>query len=127
MKIDPPPVKAPDKVRILAPDFFQRLLTTVRLLWFNFDLRSYNELTGTTDSLQGGSASIAHGVDASKIISVSAVVNPSTNNGRAPRDVETGYEYSVRFDATNVIVTNSAANSANILSKPLFVFIVVRK
>lgn len=127
MKIDPPPVKTPDKVRILAPDFFQRLLTTVRLLWFNFDMRSYNELTGTTDSLQGGSVSIAHGFDSSKIVSVSAVVYPTLTDGRVPGDTTAGYEYSVRFDSTNVIVTNSAANSSNILSKTLSVFIVVRK
>ena len=127
MKIGPPPAKTPDKVRILAPDFFARLLTTVRLLWFNFDLRSYSELTGTTAALQGGTASIAHGVDASKIISVNAVVYATATDGIVPGDSTAGYEYSVKFDSTNVIVTNSAANSSNILSKSLSVFIVVRK
>lgn len=127
MIIDPPPVKAPDSVRMLGPDFFQRLLTTVRLLWFNFDLRSYSELTGTTAGSQGGTVSIAHGVDSSKIISVTAVVRPAASDGRVPGDTTTGYEYSVKFDSTNVVVTNSAANSSNILSKSLSIFIVVKK
>lgn len=127
MKIDPPPVKTPDKVRILAPDFFQRLLTTVRLLWFNFDLRAYEELTGTTASSQGASATVAHGVDASKIISVSAVVRPTSSTGYPPNTTTAGYEYSVSFDSTNITVTNSAANSGSILSKPVAVFITVKK
>lgn len=125
--IDPPPIHAPDKVRTLAPDFFKRLLTTVRLLWYNFDLRSYSELTGTTASSQGGTTSVAHSVDSSKIISVSAVVYPTSSTGRLPRDSETGYEYSVKFDPVNIIVTNSASNSSNILSKPLSLLIIVKK
>lgn len=127
MTIDPPPIKAPDKVRILGPDFFARLLTTVRLLWFNFDLRSYTELTGTSASTQGGTTSITHGVDSSKIISVSAVVYPTSTTGVPQNTSIAGYEFALSFDATNVVVTNSAANSSNILSKSLSVFIVVRK
>lgn len=127
MKIDPPPVKTPDKVRILAPDFFQRLLTTVRLLWFNFDLRAYEQYAGTTASTQGASANVAHGVDASKIISVSAVVNPSASTGVVPNTTASGLEYSVSFDATNITITNSAANSSGILSKSFAVFITVKK
>lgn len=127
MKIDPPPVKTPDKVRMLAPDFFQRLLTTVRLLWFNFDLRSYEELSGTTAGSQGASVNIAHGVNSSKIISVSAVVYPTSSTGVVPNSTTSGYEYSVSFDATSIIITNSASNSASILSKPVAVFITVKK
>jgi hypothetical protein len=127
MKIDPPPVKAPDNVRLLAPDFFQRLLTTVRLLWYNFDLRSYEQYAGTTASTQGASVTVAHGVDAAKIINLCAVVNPSASTGVIPNTTTAGLEYTVSFDATNITITNSAANSSGILSKTFAVFITVKK
>jgi hypothetical protein len=127
MKIDPPPVKAPDKVRLLAPDFFNRLLTTVRLLWYNFDLRSYEQYAGTTASTQGASVTVAHGVDAAKIINLCAVVNPSASTGVIPNTTTAGLEYTVSFDATNITITNSAANSSGILLKSFAVFITVKK
>ena len=125
--INPPPLKVPERLLALAPSFLQQLLTTVRLLWFNFQQRPVSTLRGTTASAQGGTATIAHGLDSSRIVSVSVVVKPTGSTGRLPGDSTSGYEYSVNFDATNINIVNHASNSSGILSKPLSVFITAEK
>jgi Head domain of trimeric autotransporter adhesin len=82
------------------------------------------KLTGTTSSVEGFNVNIAHGVTASKILSVSVLVESSTNNFTPPGFTHfTGYEYN--FDILNgaVWIFNVAGNSGNILSKPFKVLI----
>lgn len=88
------------------------------------------ELTGTTANAQGGSAAIAHGLNSAKIISVVTHVwyNGTITNGvLAEYSRAAGYQYSVYFDGTYVYIENAAANSANILSKPVTVCITYKK
>lgn len=82
------------------------------------------KLTGTTSAVEGFNVNIAHGVTASKILSVSVLVESSANNFTPPGFTHfAGYEYN--FDILNgaVWVFNVDGNSGNILSKPFKVFI----
>jgi hypothetical protein len=82
------------------------------------------KLTGTTNAAQGGVATAAHGLDASKILGVSVLVD----RGDGPHFLEehtfyAGHQYSVVCGSADVELINSAANSANILSKAFTVLI----
>ena len=83
-------------------------------------------LTGTTNAAEGGVTDIAHGLDASKILSVSVLVAYGTNlyiPNSYVHDAE--YEFTwASSGTTNIRVLNSATNSANILSKPIKVIII---
>lgn len=83
------------------------------------------KITGTTDSSQGGQTTIAHGLDASKIISVTSQVyyNSNTDFVLPSHTWSAGYEYNLSVDTTNIYVNNSGANSSNILSKPVTILI----
>jgi hypothetical protein len=124
--INPPPLKVPPKLS--EGGFLARLVETVRLLWFYFQ-SSTNEtaLSGTTASTQGGTATIAHGVDSTKIRSVFAVVLTASGVGVTQGDTGTGLQVSVSFDATNVTVTNHPTNSSNVLSKSFKVLVLTDK
>ena len=75
------------------------------------------KITGTTASTQGGSVSINHNLTGSKILSVSVFVNTGTSWVPPGYLVSAGFQYSFAFNATQLVVANSATNSANILSK----------
>ena len=82
------------------------------------------KLTGTSSGSVSGSVSVAHGLDASKIISVSAVLTALGSVYYLP-----GYDspfttsaYLVHFDANNVILTLNAGAS-NITSRPFTIWI----
>lgn len=81
-------------------------------------------LTGTTESSQGGVVSVAHGLTASKILSVQAVIEHTTGafvpNGYT---YAAGYDASVSWDATTILIANSPTNSANILAKPVKIIV----
>lgn len=83
-------------------------------------------LTGTTSGAQGGSTSINHGLIGDKILCVMTIVRYSANTGMLPGNTEVGagYEYGASYDITYVNVTNSAANSVNILGKAISVVVI---
>ena len=83
-------------------------------------------LTGTTSGAQGGSTAINHGLIGDKILCVMTIVRYSANTGMLPGNTEVGagYEYGASYDITYVSVTNSAANSVNILGKAISVVVI---
>ncbi|WP_309640192.1 hypothetical protein [Flavobacterium sp.] len=82
------------------------------------------KLTGTSSNSQGGFVQVVHGLTSSKILSVSVLVEYSSGNSVPPSYTGgTGYEYDYYISATSVVVWNKAANSANILSKPIRVLV----
>lgn len=125
--VNPPPLKVPETLKE-STGFMARLVETVRLLHFYYQ-QSANQttLTGTTNSAQGGTTSVAHGITSTGIKGISAVVFTSSGVGVTAGNASTGMQFSVSFDATNVTVTNHATNSANILSKPFTLFVFTAK
>lgn len=82
------------------------------------------KLTGTTNSVQGGQSIIAHGLDASKIISITVLVEWSTNSFlHEGYKWSSGYEFNFYTDATSIYISTISGNSTNILSKPFKVLI----
>lgn len=82
------------------------------------------KLTGTTASTQGATATVAHGLDGTKIIGMTCIVNHASGQGMLPNQFfNTGYQYDVNFSASIININNHATNSANILSKPFIVTI----
>jgi len=74
--------------------------------------------TGTTDSSQGGSASVAHGLDSSKIVSVQVLVALAAGSYlHAGYTHDPGFQFNFYNNTTNLVVYNNATNSSNILSK----------
>jgi hypothetical protein len=82
------------------------------------------KLTGTTDSAEGGDTVVAHGLDGAKILDISVTVDRGDGWFFPPEHTfNAEHQYSVAFSDSNVSVVNSAANSANILSKAFTVLI----
>ena len=76
------------------------------------------KLTGTTNSAEGGSTSVAHGLTGSKIIGFTCKVEYATDSGMPWQHTTfAGYQYDVYHNGTNFIVYNHATNSENLLSK----------
>jgi hypothetical protein len=82
-------------------------------------------LTGTTSAIEGGQAAIAHGLDDSKIISVSVLVSASGYLYPAGffLDGYPGYQFNWLEYYGNIIIINAPGNSASILSKPVKILI----
>lgn len=82
------------------------------------------KLTGTTAASEGSQVSILHGLEDSKILSISVLVNYSTNDyiHHSYRSVAE-YEFEWINANGNIIVRNIGTNSANILSKPIKILI----
>ncbi len=85
-------------------------------------------LTGTTAATEGGSVNIAHGLTGAKIVSSACLVRHATNGAIFPESTNVGaagYEYTFVLDSggVNFAVINSAANSSNILSKPIVIMV----
>jgi hypothetical protein len=82
-------------------------------------------LNGTTSNTQGGTVSIAHGLSSDKILSCCGVVYVTSDSGITsgynPGD---GYYFSVTFGPTYLVIVNKNGDSANILSKPIKIYIV---
>lgn len=75
--------------------------------------------TGTTDAAQGGSAVVAHGITPSKIISVSILIEWTTNTFVSNAYLHTsGYYFDYGIFGTNILINNHPTNSISILSKP---------
>jgi hypothetical protein len=86
------------------------------------------ELTGTTSASQGGSVSVAHGLNSAKILSVDVLVEyfsgafiPASYQGSA------GYEFNFYITSSSVYLINQSANSGSILSKPYRVLITYKQ
>ncbi len=83
------------------------------------------KLTGTSASSQNAWVNVAHGLTQSKIISVNIIMTvPGFVNVPPSYTFHAGYEYEYQVAASNIVVINTATNSANILSKAFTVLIV---
>jgi hypothetical protein len=88
------------------------------------------ELTGVTASAQGMNIAIPHGLMASKILSVSVLVEYTDGSGTtiSPEyTVASGWQYSTYFDNNNIYVWNSTSNSWNILDMPVRILITYKQ
>ena len=82
------------------------------------------KFTGNTATTVGGSTTIVHGLTASKILSISIVIDLGLAGNVTEHYMQSsGYQTDVSFEATNIYVWNSPANSANILNKPFKVLV----
>lgn len=79
----------------------------------------WKELTGTTANSEGGTATVAHGLTASKVYFplVSIYDGSSTYYFHDGSCNGAGRQFSVSVDGTNLIISNHPSNSENILSK----------
>jgi hypothetical protein len=85
---------------------------------------SSKKLTGTTGATQGATISIPHGLDASKILGYSAIVEYSMGNTISENYTRiNGYQFHISSTATDIVIVNHTTNSANILSKPIRVIV----
>lgn len=82
------------------------------------------KFTGTTSSLIGGTINILHGLSSSKILNVSLVIEYSAGNYvTMGYNYAAGFEASIYYTSTHVIIGNVIGNSGNILSKPFKIVI----
>ncbi len=81
------------------------------------------KLTGTTGSTENMTISIAHGLTDSKILSVTVLVDYSTNSFVPASYSRIGYEFDFYISLGNIYIRNSATNSYLILSKPIKVLV----
>ena len=72
---------------------------------------------------EGANIPMPHGVSYPKIISITAVLDYGTGTVTPGYRFAAGYEFALSYDATDVYISNQAANSAYILNKPVKVFI----
>ncbi len=86
----------------------------------------YLNLVGYTGNQQSGSVTIAHGIsDLTKIKSISIHVYTADNDNLWPPNTTNfnNYEYGYKIGIDGVAIQNVVNNSANILNKPVYVFI----
>lgn len=82
------------------------------------------KMTGLTASTEGGFVSLAHGLNAANILSVTVMVSWNTNQYICNSyTFSPGFEFNHQFDATNIVVSNVPGNSANILSSLMKIMI----
>lgn len=82
------------------------------------------KLTGTTASTQGGIITIPHSLNISKILSVDVMLSLNLTTLLPPGyNYSAGNEYTYAVNATTINIYNVAANSGNILSKPVRILI----
>lgn len=75
------------------------------------------KLTGTTSGSVGGSATVAHGLNAAKIVAYCVMVNDGTNLILPFFRSGTNIVFDAYIDATNVNVDLRAADSSSLTSK----------
>lgn len=82
------------------------------------------KITGTTAALQNTWVNAPHGLSASKILSVSIIVDvPGFVQLPPSYTYQGGYEYQYQVSSSSIVVINSASNSSNILSKAFRILI----
>jgi hypothetical protein len=119
------PGRIPDTLAELAPALREEQWALKRALE-GAPILSTKKLTGTTNAAQGGAVNIPHGLTASKIVSVTAIIAASGPLYVPPNGGEdnlAGYAYNVYAGSSQVVVTNVTANSVNITSKPVTVIV----
>jgi hypothetical protein len=86
------------------------------------------EIAMTSPATDGGIINTPHGLTGSKIISITASLEYTTDGYVTPGfRPAAGYEYGLTYDAVSVYITNMAGNSANILSKPVKILITYKE
>jgi len=81
------------------------------------------KLTGTTAATEGGIATIFHGLDGSKILSISIMVNYIPTHWVGPDTNLNGLRFTWVEGGGAVSITNIFGGSASILSKPIKILI----
>jgi hypothetical protein len=82
-------------------------------------------LTGTTAATQGGAVFVAHGVNPSKIISISALVEYGTSSYvTQSHQFSAGYYFDISTSSGTINIANSPTSSAAILSKPVKITVI---
>lgn len=84
------------------------------------------ELVVNTSGTQGLSTLVAHGVTASKIISLSALVTVG-NFQILPNHSQTGFQYWCNVDGANIAITTVTGNSGSILNLPVKILITYKE
>lgn len=86
------------------------------------------EIAGANTSLtDGGTVTIPHGLDRSKIIGFSAIVNYGAGDVIPGFRATPGFEFSIAYDNVNIYIYNIAGNSANITGKPVKMVITYKE
>ena len=82
------------------------------------------KLTGTTASIQGTNETVTHGLDSTKIISWTTLIQNATTQCVGHHHTYTaGYHFDDWYDNTVFVVHNVDTESANILTKPFIILI----
>jgi hypothetical protein len=82
------------------------------------------KLAGTTRSTEGTQVTLNHGLQESKILSISVMVDTETNDFIHPSYRSApGYEFEWFLFDGSIYVKNVSGNSSNILSKPIKILI----
>ena len=82
------------------------------------------KLIGTTAATEGGEVSISHGLDASKILSISIMVNNAPDFWVGPEQTYPGtLHFTWQIRGGSIAILNVGGNSGAILSKPIKIFI----
>jgi hypothetical protein len=90
----------------------------------NSPIFQIKKLTGTTAASQGSSVNVAHGLTASKILSVVVLVEYSASSYiHHSYMLNPGYEFNYYITSSNITVANISGNSASILSNPFKIII----
>jgi hypothetical protein len=79
---------------------------------------------GTTAAVQGASSVFEHGLDASKILSITLLIDTDLGyNVPENYKIYAGFQAGVSFENTYIYIWNSPANSSQILNKPVQAFV----
>lgn len=80
-------------------------------------------ISGVTNAAEGGQVTIAHGLTMANFISVTYLVDVGTAVFPPEFSFYPEYQYSAYTDANNVVISNHATNSGNVIGKPFRVVI----
>lgn len=84
----------------------------------------FKSVTGTTNASEGSPVTVAHGLTSANIMDVTLLINYAGSNYiKAEYTEGVGYKAHIVITTSNIQVTNAAADSINILSKPFTVLI----
>jgi hypothetical protein len=82
------------------------------------------KLTGTTGNTQGGTISIPHGLNSSKILAVNILVQYASGASVPPSyTINGGFEYHYYVTPNNIDVWTKSGSSASILSAPITILV----
>lgn len=85
-------------------------------------------LTGTTAATQGGAVAITHGVTASKIISISVLVEYGTSSYvTQSHQFSAGYYFDISTSSGTINIGNHPTSSAAILSKTVKIVVIYKE